>query len=193
MIPLIFDQSPPPPRRPRPSGIIGYSASIISNDFTSCSFATTSTSRHRYGILQSAWPFCVNLNSIGARLRTATGNSNRDRSSSQSLSTLRDVLHTTTTNLPTPNLPFIAKNEETYEKETCVLVGLILAIVVKVRSSFSRRRSVAAEAYTSSRVVRNKSTSMEFLGSNNGYRGRLCGRLKRWSVLSRSVSIVHDR
>ena len=46
----------------------------------------------------------------------------------------RDVLHCTTTNLPTPNLPFIAKNEESYENELCILVGLILAIVVKVRS-----------------------------------------------------------
>lgn len=47
----------------------------------------------------------------------------------------RDVLHCSTAALPTPALPVIAKGAEGFERETCLLAGLILAIVVKVGRS----------------------------------------------------------
>jgi hypothetical protein len=45
-----------------------------------------------------------------------------------------DVLRSSTANLLAPNLQLIAKGEEGSDEEICRLAGLILALVVQVRS-----------------------------------------------------------
>lgn len=46
----------------------------------------------------------------------------------------RDVLHATTVSLPAPNLQLIAKGGEGSDEEVCKLAGIVLALVVQVRS-----------------------------------------------------------
>jgi hypothetical protein len=51
--------------------------------------------------------------------------------------TNRDVLHSSTAALHTPNLQLVAKGDDGSDDEVCKLAGLVLALVVQVRRSSS--------------------------------------------------------